>query len=157
MKDSFTTYRRDARVPGRAVLLAALSLVTALSLVKPAKATIGTIGKADLSGAWAATLTGDTGCGVTTLYVTFTLSTSGSGSATYQSHTAGCGDGTTTGVTFTIQTLNSNGSGTANLSRGSGCGWNFNIQVSPDRSMFNLVDVSPENPGNYLEGSAVHQ
>lgn len=69
----------------------------------------------------------------------------------------GCGDGTTTGVTFTINTLNTNGSGTANLTCGVGCGWNFDIQVSPDRAMFNLVDVSSANPGNYLEGVAIHQ
>ena len=105
----------------RALFLAALSLALTLAVVKPAKAT-GNIGKADLVGPWAVTLTGDTGCGITTMYVTFSPSSSGSGTATYQSHTSGCGDGSTTGVTFTIDTLNTNGSGTANLTCGSGCG-----------------------------------
>jgi hypothetical protein len=62
-----------------------------------------------------------------------------------------------TGQTFTVLTISANGSGTANLSCGTGCGWNFNIQVSPDRSTFSLVDVSAANPSNYLSGMAVHQ
>jgi len=149
-------YHHQRIAPARLAFLVVLTLVTVASLVKLTKAT-GTITKADLSGPWAATLTGDTGCGINTLYVTFNLSAAGSGSAAYKSHSSGCGDGTQTGVTFTITSLNANGSGTAGLSCGSACGWNFNIQVSPDRSMFNLVDVSPENPGNYLEGVAIHQ
>jgi len=71
------------------------------------------------------------------------------------SHTAGCGDSTATNLPITITSLASNGSGTANLSCGSGCGFNFHIQVSADRSTFNLVDVS--DPGNFLEGTAIHQ
>jgi hypothetical protein len=35
--------------------------------------------------------------------------------------------------------------------------FNFNTQVSPDRSSFNVVHVSPANPGNYLVGTAIHQ
>jgi hypothetical protein len=50
-----------------------------------------------------------------------------------------------------------NGSGTAGLSCGTACGWALNIQVSPDRSIFNVVDVSPSSPGNYLQGVAIHQ
>jgi hypothetical protein len=102
------------------------------------------------------TLTGDTGCGISTSYVTFTLNSAGSGVATNTSHTQGCGNPTGTGE-FTILTLNANGSGTAGLSCGPGCGWAFHIQVSPDRSIFNVVDVDPTNPGNYLEGVAIHQ
>jgi hypothetical protein len=49
----------------------------------------------------------------------------------------------------------SNGSGTANLSCGSGCGWDFDIQVSPDKQTFNLVDVV--NGGNGLAGVAIAQ
>jgi hypothetical protein len=56
-----------------------------------------------------------------------------------------------------VQSLNTNGSGTANLTCGSSCGWNLNIQVSPDRSTFNLIDVSAANPGNFIEGVAIHQ
>jgi hypothetical protein len=142
--------------PARLAFIAVLSLGLVASSVRLSSAT-GTITKLDLVGAWAATLTGDTGCGITTLYVTFTLAPSGSGTAMYQSHSSGCGDGTQTGVTFAIQSLSPNGSGTAGLSCGVSCGWTFNIQVSPDRSTFNLVDVSPANPGNYLEGTAIHQ
>ena len=89
---------------------------------------------------------------------TFTLNGSGSSSnATGTYHTAGCGDGTSSGNTFTIQSLNANGSGTAGLTCGSGCGWLLSIQVAPDRSTFNVVDVSPLNGGNYIEGVAIHQ
>jgi len=146
--------RRSA--PTRAAYIAVLSLITLISAVKPGGATVGTITKADLSGPWAATITGDTGCGITTYYFTFTLNTSGSGSGTAVSHTSGCGDGSNT-FTFTTNTLNANGSGTANIGCGPGCGWNINIQVAPDRSVFNLIDVSPANPGNYIEGTAIHQ
>jgi hypothetical protein len=45
----------------------------------------------------------------------------------------------------------------ANLSCGASCGWNFDIQVAPDRSVFNVVDVSTANPNNLLEGTAIHQ
>ena len=38
-----------------------------------------------------------------------------------------------------------------------GCGWNLTIQVSPDRSSMNLVDVAKVNPGNFIAGTAVHQ
>jgi hypothetical protein len=66
-----------------------------------------------------------------------------------------CGDGAAKDLPITITSLAANGSGTANLSCGSGCGFNFSIQVAPDRSTLNLVDVS--DPGNYLEGTAIHQ
>jgi len=104
------------------------------------------------------TIIGQTGCGFGTTLYTFTLNASGSSSnVTGTYHTAGCGDGTSSGNTFTIQSLNADGSGTANLTCGSGCGWNLNIQVSPDRSKFNVIDVSSANPGNYIEGVAIHQ
>jgi hypothetical protein len=131
--------------------------LVALGLFARSGQATGTITMADLSGPWAMTLTGDTGCGISTSHVTFTLNSAGSGGATITSHSSGCGDITSSGLPFTINTLNPNGSGTANLSCGSGCGWNLNIQVSPDRSIFSVVDVSPANPGNYLEGLAIHQ
>jgi hypothetical protein len=125
-------------------------------LTSEAEQATGTITKADLSGPWAMTVTGVTGCGETTMYVTFTLNSAGSGTSTQQGHSAACGDNTGS-APITITSLNPNGSGTANLSCGTGCGWDFTIQVSPDRSVFNLVDVSPANPGNFLEGVAIHQ
>ena len=148
-------HRRQLIAPARLVLLVVLSFIAVFSFVTLTKAT-GTISKGDLTGQWAMTLTGDTGCGISTSYVTFSLNSSGTGTATNTSHTSGCGDSTST-VTFTITSLNSSGSGTANLTCGTACGWNLNIQVSPDRAMFNVVDVSPLNPGNYLEGIAIHQ
>jgi hypothetical protein len=110
-----------------------------------------------LAGPWSVSLIGNTGCGWTSLLVTFTLGYGGHGTATYQSHTSGCGDGTTTDVPFVVQTVNANGSGTANLSCGPSCGWQFNIQVSPNREIFSLVDVDPANGGNYLSGTAIRQ
>jgi hypothetical protein len=53
------------------------------------------------------------------------------------------------------KTLDSNGSGTAGLTCGAGCGFTFQIQVAPDRTVFNLVDVT--DPNNFLEGVAIHQ
>jgi hypothetical protein len=141
---------------GRLAIGTLIGLVALAMLARSSQAT-GTITMADLSGPWAMTLTGDTGCGITTSYVTFTLNASGSGVATIRSHSSGCGDPTTSGLPFTINSLNANGSGTANLSCGSGCGWDLVIQVSPDRSIFSVVDVSPANPGNYFEGMAIHQ
>jgi hypothetical protein len=144
------------RIPARVAIIAVFLLIASLSVVRPSGATVGSITKADLSGLWAATYIGQGGCGFGTAYFTFTLNTSGSGSGSAVSHTSGCGDFTGPG-TVTISTLNSNGSGTANFGCGTGCGFNLNIQVAPDRSVFNFVDVSPENPGNYLEGTAIHQ
>jgi hypothetical protein len=146
-------YRQLARLASSVVL----SLVTVIAMTVPSSAT-GNIVKADLAGAWQMTIIGQTGCGLGTTLYTFTLNGSGSSSnVTGTYHTAGCGDGTSSGNTFTIQSLNANGSGTANLTCGSGCGWNLNIQVSPDRSKFNVIDVSASNPGNYIEGVAIHQ
>jgi hypothetical protein len=149
MKD----YRQWARLSSVVVL----SLVTVIAMTTPSSAT-GNIGKGDLAGAWQMTIIGQTGCGFGTTLYTFTLNASGSSSnvsGTY--HTAGCGDGTSSGNTFTILSLNADGSGTAGLSCGSGCGWNLNIQVSPDRSKFNVIDVSSANPGNFIEGVAIHK
>jgi hypothetical protein len=144
------------RKPARLVLLAVLALATIVSIVTLTRASIGTISKSDLSGSWQTTLTGVDGCGEVTLLVTFTLNGSGSASnAVILSHSAGCGDTTTTGQTFTISALGSNGSGTAGLSCGASCGFTFRIQVAADRSTFNLVDVT--DPGNFLQGVAIHQ
>jgi hypothetical protein len=142
----------------RTAMLVALGLVAMVAAVSRAKASIGTVTKSDLSGPWQMTIIGDTGCGFGTTLYNFTLNSSGSSSnVTGTYHTQGCGDGNSTGNTFTIQTMNPNGSGTAGLSCGPSCGWNLDIQVSPDRSTFNVVDVSPVNAGNFIEGVAVHQ
>ena len=146
-------YRRLARLAS----LVVLALVVVVATSTPSSAT-GDIVKADLAGRWQMTIIGQTGCGFGTTLYTFTLNASGSSSnVTGTYHTAGCGDATSSGNAFTIQSLNADGSGTANLTCGSGCGWNLNIQVSPDRSKFNVIDVSPANPGNFIEGVAIHQ
>ncbi len=107
-----------------------------------------------LAGPWAATIVGHTGCGFTTFYTTFTLNGSGQGSATTTSH-GDCGDGTST-EPFSITGLDANGAGTAHLSCGDNCGWDLTIQVAAGNKVFNLVDVSPGNPDNYIEGTAIH-
>lgn len=114
----------------------------------------GDIVKQDLAGSWQVTLLGLGGCGTGSAQVTFTLdSTASTTNATSVSHSAGCGDTSSSGNTFTVSSLNSNGSGIAGLSCGAGCGFTFAIQVSPDREVFNLVDMT--DPANYLAGIAV--
>jgi hypothetical protein len=140
------------------VLAGALSafVLASLSQMSISNAT-GVIGKADLSGPWAITLIGDTGCGSTTMLATGSLDGTGSGTVTLHAHGAGCGNTTST-EKFQILTLNANGSGTAGLTcnNQSGCGWIFTIQVAPDRSVFNLVDITDVG-NNRLQGTAVHQ
>ena len=143
------------RKPARLVLLAVLALVTVVSVVK-LRASIGTVTKADLSGSWQAALVGSSGCGTGSMLVNFTLNASGTGTATITGHSTGCGNSTTSGLPISITALSSNGSGTVGLSCGTGCGFNFHIQVSPDRSTFNMVDTFDPIP-NFWAGTAVHQ
>ena len=152
------SYFRRQMSPARFAILSILCLAAVVSTVKLSRATVGTITKSDLSGPWQASLIlANSGCGPMSIRVNFTLSGSGTATnAALVSHGA-CGDSTLSGQTFTITSLNANGSGKAGLSCGTGCGWEFNIQVAPDRSVFNLVDVATVNPGNFVEGVAVHQ
>lgn len=146
-------YRQRARF----ALLFVLSLITIIAVSKPSSAT-GNVNKADLAGPWQMTIIGETGCGFGTTLYKFTLNASGvATNVSGTSHTAGCGDTTSSGNTLTITSLNSDGSGTAGLTCGTGCGWNLTIQVSPDRTTFNVIDVSSANPGNFIEGVAIHQ
>src|SRR5512132_1565139 len=108
------------RSPAFLAVPAALALFGATTWPEPSLAAPITV--AQLAGPWAATIIGSTGCGVTTMYVTFTLSSTGTGSAMNQMHTAGCGDSTTTNP-IVIQSLDGTGVGAANLSCGVGCGW----------------------------------
>jgi hypothetical protein len=116
---------------------------------------------ADLAGTWqAALLWSNSGCGPASGLLTFTLPASGStSSATLVGHAGagpGCGDQTTT-QTFVIHSLNTNGSGKAGLTCGVACGWELTIQVDRSRNLFNLVDVDPANPNNFVEGTAIRQ
>jgi len=145
--------------PGRLALVALLLLITTVSAVTPSAAAdqkAAAITLAGLKGSWTAAIVGNTGCGLGTMYVTFTLDAfgHGSGTATIVGH-AQCGDSTASGLDFNINSLNNNGSGTANLSCGVGCGWDLNIQVAKNSQVFNLVDVSPANPNNYIAGTAI--
>jgi len=148
----------------RVAVIALLTLVTIVSTVKFSQASIGDVTKADLAGPWQATLIGNTGCGLVSMLVTFTLNSSGTATnATITTHlsgpsTSGCTDGSvTTGQTFTVNSLNSNGSGTAGLSCGPDCGWVFEIQVAPDRGVANLTDVDTANQFNTPTGTMIHQ
>ena len=139
----------------RLVSLFALTLVAVASLVTASFAT-GNVNKADLTGPWVVSLTGNTGCGLVAMEATFNLNSSGTGTATITTH-GQCGDSVTTGQTFTVNSLGANGHGSAGLTCGIGCGWTFDIQVAPDRSTFSLVDVTSANVNNFLSGVAVHQ
>jgi hypothetical protein len=113
---------------------------------------------ASLRGSWQATLLwSGGGCGPSSGLLNFTFGLNGTTStATLIGHSAGCGNSSTT-QTFTVQSLRPNGSGTANLSCGRACGWQLIIQVDPTATIFNLVDVDPANPGNFVEGTAIKQ
>jgi hypothetical protein len=153
MKKTMNQRGRFARL---LVYAAVFSLVTALALSVPSSAT-GNVVTADLAGNWQMTVIGETGCGFGTTLYTFTLSAGGvATNVSGVSHSA-CGTGSFSGDSFTVLTLSANGSGTAGLTCGTGCGWNLNIQVAPDRSTFTVIDVSAANPGNFIQGVAIHQ
>jgi hypothetical protein len=132
-------------------LLVSCSLLWLLGTV-PGFAT-GNIVKSDLKGTWRISVRGQTAdCGFASMLATITFDTSGSGTGPLQVH-GGCGDSTLPGQTLTVDTLSKTGTGTASMSCGAGCEWNFQIQVTPDRTKFNLVDVTPGN--DYVEGLAI--
>jgi hypothetical protein len=143
----------------RLVLVVVLGLVSlGIGLVKLAYAK-EPLSVAHLAGPWqAALIWSGSGCGPASGLVNFTLDSNGTtNTGKLVFHTAGCGDSILSNQTFTVQTLNPDGSGTANLSCGAGCGWEFNIQVDRDRNIFNLTDVDPANPGNFVAGTAIRQ
>jgi hypothetical protein len=154
--DSMQTTPVHTNRATRLILSVALSLITLFAVSEPSFAT-GNVVPADLAGNWQMTIIGETGCGFGTTLYTFTLNASGvATNVSGVSHSA-CGTGNFSGDSFTIQSLNANGSGTANLTCGIGCGWNLNVQVAPDRSTFTVIDVSAANPGNFIQGVAIHQ
>lgn len=136
------------------ITLAAASLLTSAVLLS-GTAEAG-VTKAMMRGGWTAVLGGNTGCGITSMYVTFRLNSSGVGTATIESHSTGCANSTTTGNPIVIQTLGADGRGTANLSCGIACGWQFKIQVAEGGHSFILADVDPDNPKNTPTGMAIH-
>jgi hypothetical protein len=113
---------------------------------------------ADLAGSWAISVGGNTGCGLTSLYVTVDLDAAGSGMARILRSSTGCPPGDDPAQPFQILSLNADGSGTAGLSCGPACGWTFTIQVPRgSTNLFTVVDVAPENPGNVLVGTAARK
>jgi hypothetical protein len=134
---------------------AALAVAMACAAPTITWAGVGQITHADLTGQWVATLVGFTGCGQHAMHVSINMNNAGSGAATITNH-GQCGNSVLTGQSFKIISMNSNGTGTAGLTCGTGCGWTLRFQVSPDRTIMNLVDVDPINPNNFLAGVAVH-
>lgn len=110
-----------------------------------------TITIAQLAGPWEIALVGNRRFGATCLLFTGTLNSNGHANGTLTMGN-GCDVDVQSAETFDVKTLNHNCSGTAGLSCGSGCGWNFYIQVSPQRQVFNLADVT-DPVANYLAGS----
>jgi hypothetical protein len=141
------------------VCLLALGLVLpGAQLTSPSAAQAQQITLQGLAGAWNAALIGNTGCGLSTMWVFFTLNSSGVATdaeiVTHVLQGSPCIDQqTNTSNTFTINPLNGGGMGGATLTCGNDCGWTFQIQVYPDMAMFNLVDVTDGN--NLLQGVAV--
>jgi hypothetical protein len=142
--------------PVRLAVLAALMLVTFVSVVIPAAAQDGKVAPpitlANLRGTWTAGIELNGGCGIGSKLVTFTLNAAGTGPATYQYNTAECGSSSGTG-TMTITSIEANGSGTAVLSIN--FVGDFNIQVSPNGQVMGLVEIV--DTGNYDVGVAVKQ
>lgn len=71
-----------------------------------------------------------------------------------------CGDSVVPELKSLIKSLTPNGSGRATLycSHNTAiCGWSLDIQVAPDSNSFSAVDVDPQNPGNFLSGTAIRQ
>lgn len=142
-------------------LLKPLRLLVALSL--------GTIafgvgaqtppGVARLAGPWQAALVwSGSGCGPMSGVVNFTLDQSGvDHKARLRTHGA-CGENDST-ETFHIDSLNPDGSGMAGLTcnNGVGCGWVLTIQVDRRNTIFNMADIEPTNPGNFVAGTAIRQ
>ncbi|PYX32388.1 MAG: hypothetical protein DMG80_08435 [Acidobacteria bacterium] len=138
----------------RFAVLGLLLLATVGSLVG-VSAAAPPITIAQLAGPWQVAVTGNTGCGVSSLLYNGKLDSIGHSTGTLTGSSAGCGSSTTT-ETFNILTLNGNGSGTAGLTCGAGCGWVFNIQVSRNKQVINMVDVH-DGGSNVLAGTAVKQ
>jgi hypothetical protein len=138
----------------RFAVLGLLLLATIGSLVG-VSAAASPITIAQLAGPWQIAVSGNNGCGVSSLLYTGKLDSTGHSTGTLVGSSAGCGPSTTT-QTFNILSLNGNGSGTAGLTCGAGCGWVFNIQVSRNKQVINMVDVH-DGGANVLAGTAVKQ
>jgi len=110
-----------------------------------------------LKGDWFASLSGSTGCGVTTMWFQFHLDETGHGLVTQASrHSYFCGNTVTSGSLMQIDSLNPDGSGVISFPCDiSGCELSFTFQVSHNKQMFNMT--AEFAPGNFLAGLAVKQ
>lgn len=140
-----------------ALPLALLLAAGAPTLAAEAGAVTSRVG--ELEGDWVATLSGNTGCGISSALVTFHLDAQGSGTGTarIKGHSTGCRDKITSGLDFNIVRLGPHGKGKAGLTCGAGCGWMFDIQVNRTNDIMALTDVEPTNPNNTLTGMAIKQ
>jgi len=139
--------------------LAALMAVSVILPSAPARAGNLSPRLAELQGDWVATLSGNTGCGISSMLVTFHLDAhgSGAGTATIKGHSTGCKDSRTSGLDFSIQHMGPDGKGFAGLSCGDGCGWGLDFQVNRSNDIMTLTDVSKGNPNNTPTGVAIKQ
>lgn len=139
--------------------LAVLMAVSVILPMSPANAGNLSPRLAELEGDWVATLSGNTGCGISSMLVTFHLDAhgSGAGTATIKGHSTGCKDSKTSGQDFNIQHMNPSGQGFAGLSCGPDCGWGLDFQVNRSNDIMTLTDVSPGNPNNTPTGMAIKQ
>ncbi|MEX8518330.1 MAG: hypothetical protein AB3X44_07430 [Leptothrix sp. (in: b-proteobacteria)] len=113
-----------------------------------------------LSGTWVMAISGFDGCGYGTKRVEVKLEADLARvvPATVANHTNACGNTAPTNWTFQFIRYDSKlGSGHAVLGCGPGCGWEYEIQVDGDANVFSMVDVAPQNPGNYQSGIAIRQ
>ena len=113
----------------------------------------------ELEGDWVATLSGNTGCGASSMLVTFHLDArgSGAGTATVTGHSTGCKNNKTSGLDFNIVHINTDGKGVAGLSCGEGCGWILQFQVNRANDIMALTDVDRDNADNTPTGVAIKQ
>jgi len=140
---TYPSIRRAASVVG-------VALIATLAMAQPSAAATS------LAGKWQMAISGNTGCGLTSMLVNVTLDASGFGNnAVVKSH-GQCGNAVVTGQTFQILSITGR-TAKANLSCGPGCGWNLDVQIAPGYAVFNLADVDPVNPGNFIAGTAVRQ
>lgn len=135
------------------LLIATVATLVTIGAGQNAQKPVITI--SELAGPWQVAVSGNTGCDVSALLYNGTLKANGTSSGNLTMSSAGCGL-STTAETFNILSLNPNGSGTAGLTCGTNCGWIFNIQVSTNKQVINLVDVS-DGGANVLAGTAVKQ
>jgi hypothetical protein len=151
-------YLRQLR-PSHLGFLVVLSLVTIAFGIGAQTLQAAPPGVARLAGPWQAALVwSGSGCGPMSGVVNFTLDKTGvDHKATLRTHGA-CGESRTT-ETFRIDSLNSDGSGMAGLTCHSGvaCGWVLTIQVDRKGTIFNMADIEPTNPLNYVAGTAIRQ